>query len=200
MYKSLFTPPLAPPLIGAGNTEASNTPLIGAGNLGNLYSPPPGRRPIHLLFSPPPGRRPIHLLFSPPPGRRGQGWRRKLFFLLLPLLIACSTPSREELASLAAKGYYQHLIDGDYEHFLEGREFSDSLPDDYRSQLIDSYAQFLAQQQAARGGIREVNISRAFTDSTQNYTSVLLTLSYGDSTTEEVVVPMVERDGRWMMK
>ena len=174
MYKSLFTPPLAPPLIGAGNTEASNTPLIGAGNLGNLY--------------------------SPPPGRRGQGWRRKLFFLLLPLLIACSTPSREELASLAARGYYQHLIEGDYEHFIEGREFADSLPDDYRSQLIDSYAQFLAQQQSARGGIREVNISRAFTDSTQNYTSVLLTLSYGDSTTEEVVVPMVERDGRWMMK
>jgi hypothetical protein len=25
-------------------------------------------------------------------------------------------------------------------------------------------------------------------------------LCYGDSTTEEVVVPMVERDGRWMMK
>jgi hypothetical protein len=27
-----------------------------------------------------------------------------------------------------------------------------------------------------------------------------LMLCYGDSTTEEVVVPMIERDGRWMMK
>ena len=36
--------------------------------------------------------------------------------------------------------------------------------------------------------------------STLHYTSVLLMLCYGDSTTEEVVVPMVERDGRWMMK
>jgi hypothetical protein len=104
------------------------------------------------------------------------------------------------LASLAAKGYYQHLVDGDYDHFLEGRVMADSLPADYRSQLNDAYAQFLAQQTSSRGGIREVRVSRAFTDSTLNYTSVLLMLCYGDSTTEEVVVPMIERDGRWMMK
>lgn len=77
---------------------------------------------------------------------------------------------------------------------------ADSLPVDYRSQLNDAYAQFLAQQFKSRGGIREVCVSRAFTDCTQNYTNVLLMLCYGDSTTEEVVVPMIERDGRWMMK
>ena len=125
--------------------------------------------------------------------------RKLICLVVLVIVAACSSPTKEELASLAAKGYYQHLIDGDYDHFLEGREFADSLPADYRSQLIDCYSQFLAQQQA-RGGIREVRISRAFTDSTQQYTSVLLMLCYGDSTTEEVVVPMVERDGRWMMK
>lgn len=125
--------------------------------------------------------------------------RKLICLVVLAIVAACSSPTKEELASLAAKGYYQHLIDGDYDHFLEGREFADSLPADYRSQLIDGYIQFMAQQQA-RGGIREVRISRAFTDSTQQYTSVLLMLCYGDSTTEEVVVPMVERDGRWMMK
>ena len=125
--------------------------------------------------------------------------RKLICLVVLAIVAACSSPTKEELASLAAKGYYQHLIDGDYDHFLEGREFADSLPADYRSQLIDGYSQFMAQQQA-RGGIREVRISRAFTDSTQQYTSVLLMLCYGDSTTEEVVVPMVERDGRWMMK
>ncbi len=129
---------------------------------------------------------------------------RKLVYLVLLVFLAqwaaCSSPTREELASLAAKGYYQHLIEGDFDHFLEGRVMADSLPDDYRSQLIDGYSQFLAQQVKARGGITEVRISRAFTDSTQQYTSVLLTLCYGDSTSEEVVVPMVERNGRWMMK
>ena len=125
--------------------------------------------------------------------------RKLICLVVLVVVAACSSPTKEELASLAAKGYYQHLIDGDFDYFLEGREFADSLPADYRSQLIDGYSQFMAQQQA-RGGIREVRISRAFTDSTQQYTSVLLMLCYGDSTTEEVVVPMVERDGRWMMK
>ncbi|MBE6267363.1 MAG: hypothetical protein E7102_13015 [Prevotella ruminicola] len=129
---------------------------------------------------------------------------RKLVYLVLLVFLAqwaaCSSPTREELASLAAKGYYQHLIEGDYNHFLEGRVMADSLPDNYRSQLIDGYSQFLAQQVKARGGINEVRISRAFTDSTQQYTSVLLMLCYGDSTSEEVVVPMVERNGRWMMK
>ena len=129
--------------------------------------------------------------------------RRLVYLVLLVFLAqwaACSSPTKEELASLAAKGYYQHLIEGDYDHFLEGRVMADSLPDDYRSQLIDGYSQFLAQQVKARGGINEVRISRAFTDSTQQYTSVLLMLCYGDSTTEEVVVPMVEHNGRWMMK
>jgi hypothetical protein len=120
--------------------------------------------------------------------------------MLVFLAGSCSSPSKEELASLAAKGYYQHLIEGDFDHFLEGRVMADSLPDDYRSQLIDGYSQFLAQQVKARGGINEVRISRAYTDSTQQYTSVLLMLCYVDSTSEEVVVPMVERDGRWMMK
>jgi hypothetical protein len=129
---------------------------------------------------------------------------RKLVYLVLLVSLAqwaaCSSPTREELASLAAKGYYQHLIEGDFDHFLEGRVMADSLPADYRSQLIDGYSQFLAQQVKARGGINEVRISRAYTDSTQQYTSVLLMLCYVDSTSEEVVVPMVERDGRWMMK
>ena len=130
---------------------------------------------------------------------------RKLVYLVLLVFLAqwaaCSSnPTKEELASLAAKGYYQHLVEGDFEHFLEGRVMADSLPDDYRSQLIDGYSQFLAQQVNARGGINEVRISRAYTDSTQQYTSVLLMLCYGDSTSEEVIVPMVEHNGRWMMK
>ena len=129
---------------------------------------------------------------------------RKVAYIAILIFIvcgaSCSSPTREELASLAAKGYYQHLVDGDYDHFLEGRVMADSLPADYRSQLNDAYAQFLAQQTKSRGGIREVRVSRALTDSTLNYTSVLQMLCYGDSTTEEVVVPMIERDGRWMMK
>ncbi|SEA89532.1 hypothetical protein SAMN05216462_3025 [Xylanibacter ruminicola] len=127
--------------------------------------------------------------------------RKLVYLILIVVVVACNTGvSREEQAALAAKGYYTHLVQGEYEQFVEGRFMADSLPDDYRSQLIEGYKQFVAQQLEARKGIQEVSVSRAYTDSLAGYTNVLLMLCYGDSTTEEVVVPMVERDGRWMMK
>ena len=127
--------------------------------------------------------------------------RKLVYLILIVIVVACSTGvSREEQAALAAKGYYTHLVQGEYEQFVEGRFMADSLPADYRSQLIEGYKQFVAQQLEARKGIQEVSVSRAYTDSLADYTNVLLMLCYGDSTTEEVVVPMVERNGRWMMK
>ena len=127
--------------------------------------------------------------------------RKLVYLILIVIVVACSTGvSREEQAALAAKGYYTHLVQGEYEQFVEGRFRADSLPADYRSQLIEGYKQFVAQQLEARKGIQEVTVSRAYTDSLAGYTNVLLMLCYGDSTTEEVVVPMVERNGRWMMK
>ena len=127
--------------------------------------------------------------------------RKLVYLILIVIVVACSTGvSREEQAALAAKGYYTHLVQGEYEQFVEGRFMADSLPADYHSQLIEGYKQFVAQQMEARKGIQEVSVSRAYTDSLAGYTNVLLMLCYGDSTTEEVVVPMVERNGRWMMK
>lgn len=122
-----------------------------------------------------------------------------VFFMILTG--ACSSPTREELASLAAKGYYDHLIHGEYEQFLEGKDLLETSDDaDYRSQLLDNYRQFMEVQQSAHGGIRDVRIVRAKTDSLQTYTNVFLTLCFGDSTNEEIVVPMIEKEGRWRMR
>lgn len=127
---------------------------------------------------------------------------RKLpLILLVVLLTACSSPSKEEMATLAAKGYYEHLIKGETEQFLAGRVGADSLPESYRSQLLDAYRQFVAQQEQNHLGIQEVRVVRAQTDSLADYTNVFLTLCFGDSTNEEIVVPMVEQgEGRWRMR
>ena len=125
---------------------------------------------------------------------------RKYLVSLVFLVAACGGPSREELASLAAKGYYEHLLKGEYDKFLEGVNGSDTIPDDYREQLLVGYKQFMHQQEQAHRGIREVRIVNAQTDTIQKYTSVFLVLCFGDSTNEEIVVPMVEREGRWRMK
>lgn len=127
---------------------------------------------------------------------------RKLpLILLIVILAACGNASKEELASLAAKGYYDHLIRGEYEQFLEGVDQRERMADDdYRSQLLDCYEQFMAQQTTAHRGILEVRVSNAKTDTIQKITNVFLVLCYGDSTNEEIVVPMVERNGSWRMK
>lgn len=116
------------------------------------------------------------------------------------LFASCGNATPEEMASLAAKGYYDHLLRGEYQQFLEGKAGSDSLPDDYREQLLTAYKQFMAQQEKLHHGIREIRIANAKTDTIEKYTNVFLVLCFGDSTNEEVVVPMREFEGRWRMK
>ena len=127
--------------------------------------------------------------------------------VMLVLLASCGSATKEELASLAAKGYYDHLIHGEYEQFYEGldhRTLPDgtALSDDdaYRSQMLDNLRQFMAQQEQAHRGVLEVRVSNAATDTVQQLTNVFLVLCFADSTNEEVVVPMVERNGAWRMK
>ena len=114
--------------------------------------------------------------------------------------VGCGSATPEELASLAAEGYYRHLVAGEYEQFLQGRVGCDSLPEDYREQLLTGYKQFMAQQQTAHQGIQSVQASNASRDTTLQLMQVFLLLQYGDSTQEEIVVPMVEQEGRWRMK
>lgn len=115
-------------------------------------------------------------------------------------LCACSSPTPEEVASLAAKGYYEHLLKGEYDKFLEGKAGSDSLPEAYRGQLLAGYKQFLSQQNSLHNGINEIRVINARRDTILNYTNVFLMLCFGDSTNEQVSVPMIEHNGRWRMK
>ena len=117
------------------------------------------------------------------------------------LVISCGNPTAEEMASLAAKGYYEHLIHGEYEQFLQGKAgLNKHSKEEYWNQLQDNCRQFVHQQNEAHRGIHEVRVVNAKTDTLQKYTNVFMMLCFGDSTNEEIVVPMVERDGRWYMR
>lgn len=115
--------------------------------------------------------------------------------------MSCGNPTAEEMASLAAKGYYEHLIHGEYEQFLQGKAgLNRHSEEEYWNQLRDNCHQFVHQQERAHGGIHEVRVVNVKTDTLQKYTNVFMMLCFGDSTNEEIVVPMVERDGRWYMR
>ena len=129
---------------------------------------------------------------------------RKVFLgIAACLLLACGSGTPEEMAALAAKGYYEHLMRGEYRQFLEGKDFQalDTIGTIDRLEEHEiNLRQFMAQQEKTHHGIREVRISNAQTDTIQKVTNVFLVLCFGDSINEEIVVPMVERQGRWRMK
>ena len=139
--------------------------------------------------------------------RSGGGIDRLVGLVLLVFLVVlgggCGGATPEEMASLAAKGYYEHLMRGEYRQFLEGKYFVplDTIGTIDRMEEHEvNLRQFMAQQEKEHHGIREVRISNAKTDIVQKVTNVFLVLCYGDSINEEIVVPMVEREGKWRMK
>ena len=131
-------------------------------------------------------------------------YQYKLLSLAIALLLlaACSRKSPEQQAAEAAAACYQHLINGYPEGFLECKAGVDSLPADYCDQLLEVYKQYLAELQHKHQGLQHVriadNIGRR--DTLQHLMYTFLLLSYGDSTQEEITVPMVEVDGEWKMK
>ena len=122
-----------------------------------------------------------------------------LIFFVLTLWTGCHRPTPEEQAGKAAKEYYDCLVAGNYEAFLRGRAGSDSLPADYRQQLLQVYEHYIRKQEKAHGGIAYVSLSNAKNDTLQHVTQAFLLLTFCDSVREEIVVPMIERDGRWYM-
>lgn len=109
-------------------------------------------------------------------------------------------PKSGELAAKAAVEGYGHLIAGRYADYLAGVAGADSLPAAYREQLLVGAKQFMARQKEEHGGIAAVSVVKYVTDSVARQTNVFLLLSFGDSTKEEVVVPMVESPAGWRMK
>ena len=120
---------------------------------------------------------------------------------ILLLVAACkNTPVQENLAGKAAKEYYDHLVAGEYEEYLKGFVNEADFPQHYHDQLLVNAKQFMAQQKEEHRGIKEVRMANVKSDSLQHHTNVFLVLCYGDSTNEEVVVPMMLENNKWLMK
>ena len=115
-------------------------------------------------------------------------------------LMGCAKASREEMAMNTVLESYEALLAGDYETFLNGRAYMDSIPESYREQLVVSYKQFVRQQEAAHQGIVSFVPTHVEEDSLLQVMQVFMMVNYADSTHEEIVVPMVEVNGTWLMK
>ena len=100
----------------------------------------------------------------------------------------------------AALHYYQQLLNGNYAAFFDATYRPDSLPSTYRSQLVLNAKMFIEQQQNEHNGLKSVVVAHATIDEAQHTGNAFLTFTYGDGSSEQVVVPMVEHDGVWYLR
>jgi len=116
------------------------------------------------------------------------------------IFTACSHKDEGKVAANAAKLYYENLIAGKYNDFVDGIYRPAQIPETYRTQLIESAKMFVRQLETEHRGVREIRVSNGVLDSTSTSASAYLVLCFGDSTSEEMLVPMVKHDDLWLMK
>ena len=132
---------------------------------------------------------------------------RNILYVVLALVVlavaSCGkteVQNPNELAVRAAKVYYDYLIPGNYEAYVDGFYRPDSIPGSYREQLIVNAKQYVGQIKDDHGGLAAVHAVSAKTDTARHVGRAFLMLCFGDSTKEEIVVPMVLHGGNWYMK
>lgn len=129
--------------------------------------------------------------------------KSKLFFCAVLCLLASGCKKevdQEELVRHAAKQYYDYLLQGDYGAWVDGFYRTDSISEGYRSQLINNAKMFIACQQTVHEGIKSAEVKGAELDTARHVANVFLTLTYGDKGKEQVLMPMIHKDGLWYMR
>ena len=116
------------------------------------------------------------------------------------LAMGCSDKDPRDMAAEAAKAYYDSLMAGGYGFFVDGVYRPDSIPSSYRDQLVVNAKMYVYELKEEHNGVNDIRIVRSSADSVSKVTNVFLMLCFGDSVNEEIVVPMVEKDGKWLMK
>lgn len=116
-------------------------------------------------------------------------------------IASCMNEKKVDFAAAnTAKTYYDYLINGRYEQFVNGMDFPEQIPGGYREQLVLNAKMFVEEQQEMHKGLSDVRVVNCVNDSTNKGAHAYLLLVFKDSVMEEIVVPMVKRDGQWFMK
>lgn len=125
-------------------------------------------------------------------------------FLSVGLLVSCGNkkvPKDEgKEAAKVAQTYYTALIRGEYDNFLQSEYRSSNLPDTYREGLLSNLKQFIERRTKEHRGIDSVSVASATFSAKDSLANAFLIMHFSDSTSEQIVVPMVKKQGTWLMR
>ena len=110
---------------------------------------------------------------------------KKILYIAIALfaLASCSKSASElkpdEMASRAAKLYYENLLHGKCEAYIDGFYRPDSIPESYREQLIVSAKQYVGQMKKDHQGLVSVETAGARVDTAKHVGEAYLLLGFG---------------------
>lgn len=103
---------------------------------------------------------------------------KKLLIFMIFMMGLFFSSCREEksdpgyLAGIAAKGYYDLLLEGKYKEFVDGYNQPYRLPNGYQDQMLMNAKMFVEQQQDEHKGMVKVNVLNAKADTTHHVADV----------------------------
>ncbi|MEE1288359.1 MAG: hypothetical protein UHK44_07155 [Bacteroidaceae bacterium] len=124
--------------------------------------------------------------------------------LTLMLVLSCSEGGRDlsqfssDGARSAAEYFYELLANGQSQAYVDNMQESASMDTAKYSQFVDLMEQFLHEEKELRGGILSARAERDTMVDT--ISMVYLNVHFGDSTREEIMLPVVYTRGRWWIR
>ena len=131
--------------------------------------------------------------------------RSPLFVLLLSFLLAACSPGGkgEGLQPPTADevmAYYELYRSGNYADYVKAMQSCDDKPADFCKQMADALKQHAARIKAEKGGAVGAEFLRTELHAEHSAADAYLSVTYGDSTKEEIILPLVCWQDKWRLK
>jgi hypothetical protein len=131
---------------------------------------------------------------------------KKAAYILTSLLLLFScAEERNVLADFSSQGsreaaehFYGLLAEGQAQAYVDNMQETASMDSSKYCQYVDLMEQFLQEEKELRGGILGAKAERDTMVDTVSM--VYLDVQFGDSTREEIVLPVVYTRGRWWIR
>ena len=127
-----------------------------------------------------------------------------LVLLLSYLLTACSPGGKGEglqpPTADEVMAYYELYRSGNYADYVKAMQSCDDKPADFCKQMADALKQHAARIKAEKGGTVSAEFMRTELHAEHSAADAYLSVTYGDSTKEEIFLPLVFWQDKWRLK
>lgn len=103
-------------------------------------------------------------------------------------------------AKTSAQDYYQLLVNGQTRDYVNAISASDTMDSTMYNQMCDLVSQYLAHEDEVHHGLKAATATGDSLNIQDSLATVFLDVTYGDSTTEHISLPLKFHNGMWRIK